>query len=161
MDDVARFSKILEDIQFAMLTTVSAKDGTLRSRPMTLQQAEFNGDLWFFAGRSSAPAEDLRENSQVNLAFADVKANSYMSVTGQGEVVLDAKKAEELWNPLLKAWFPKGLQDPELCLIKVRVESADYWDSPSSAVVQLIGFAKAIVTGKPADDTLGKREHWS
>jgi hypothetical protein len=29
------------------------------------------------------------------------------------------------------------------------VEKAEYWDSPSSKVVQLIGFTKAILTGKP------------
>ncbi len=58
---------------------------------------------------------------------------------------------EELWNPILKAWFPKGLDDPNITLLKVSVESAEYWDSTSSTIVQVAGFIKAIVTGTNAD----------
>jgi hypothetical protein len=32
---------------------------------------------------------------------------------------------------------------------KVTVESAEYWDSPSSKLVQLTGFVKAVITGEP------------
>jgi len=33
-------------------------------------------------------------------------------------------------------------------LLNVEVEKAEYWDSPSSKVVQLVGFAKALATGE-------------
>jgi hypothetical protein len=58
---------------------------------------------------------------------------------------------------VLKAWFPDGLGDPDLALLRVRVEKAEYWDAPSSKMVQLAGFVKAIVTGQRADD-LGENE---
>jgi general stress protein 26 len=58
---------------------------------------------------------------------------------------------EELWNPILKAWFPKGLDDPNIILLKVSVEAAEYWDSTSSTIVQVAGFIKALVTGARAD----------
>jgi general stress protein 26 len=161
MNDVQKFAKIIEKIQFAMMTTISANDRHLNSRPMTLLKTEFDGDLWFFAGRASQPVEDIQEEPMVNLAFSDPKTNAYMSVSGRAEMVLDRAKAEELWNPLFKAWFPKGLEDPDLCMIKVEVESADYWESPSSPVAKLAGFAKVILTGQRAGDALGKREHWS
>ena len=61
----------------------------------------------------------------------------------------DRSKIEELWNPLFKAWFPQGLEDPDLALLKVNVDKAEYWDSPSSKVVRLAGFLKAVATGKP------------
>lgn len=60
----------------------------------------------------------------------------------------DKAKAEELWNPILKAWFPKGLEDPELALLKVEIGKAEYWDLPSGKMIQLAGFVKAIVTGR-------------
>lgn len=66
-------------------------------------------------------------------------------------IVRDAALARELWNPLYRAWFPGGLDDPDLTLLRVDVERAEYWDSPSSAVVQLTGFIKAIATGTRAD----------
>ena len=62
--------------------------------------------------------------------------------------VTDRGKMKELWSPLHKAWFPKGLDDPNIELLRIDVDRAEYWDAPSSAVVQLFGFAKAMLTGK-------------
>lgn len=160
MTDIQHFAKLSKDIKFAMLTTICKDDQSLKSRPMTLQDAEFDGYLWFFADRFSKMAHDIEENSKVNLAFADIKLNSYLSATGHAEVVIDKQKAKELWSPFYKAWFEQGLDDPKLGLIKVSVESADYWESLSSPIVHLVGFAKAILSGKKVDAaTLGKHGH--
>ena len=159
-NDVTKLGELVKDIQFAMMTTTSLDDGTLRSRPMTLQKAEFDGDFWFFTGVSSPVAKDIGVNRQVNLVFSEPKSSAFVSVTGTAEISNDAGKKQELWNPLYKAWFPQGLEDPELRLIRVRVQSADYWDSPSSKVVQLVSFAKAILDGRPPHEgELGERGH--
>jgi general stress protein 26 len=63
-------------------------------------------------------------------------------------VIRDSQKAKELWSPVYKAWFPQGLDDPDLALLKVKVESVEYWDTPSNKMVQLFGFVKATLTGK-------------
>ncbi len=80
-------------------------------------------------------------------------------MSGRADVVEDREKAKELWSPLVKAWFPQGPEDPNLALIRVRVESADYWDVKSSKLVQLYGFAKSILTGQPPGAELGVRKH--
>jgi general stress protein 26 len=72
-------------------------------------------------------------------------------------VTKDRAKMEELWNPILKAWFPEGLDDPHICLMKVKVDQAEYWESPSGKVVQLLGFVKALATGQEADYGENKR----
>jgi general stress protein 26 len=130
-----------------MLTTVEA-DGCLRSRPMATQDTAFDGTLWFFTRVDTAKVHEIERDRHVNLSFANPSDEVYVSVSGTARVVRDQAKAKELWNPLYKAWFPQGVDDPELSLLRVEVEKAEYWDSPSSAVVQLIGFAKAIATGK-------------
>ena len=130
-----------------MLTTVH-EDGSLRSRPMATQQLEFDGDLWFFTGHSTTKVHELERHQQVNVAYANVGDNEYVSISGMASIVRDRKKMEELWNPVYKAWFPDGLEDPDICLLKVEVHGAEYWDSPNSKVVQLAGFVKAIVTGE-------------
>ncbi len=147
-ESIKKLSEMIEGIQFAMLTTYEL-DGTLRSRPMATQNKDFDGNLWFFSGRTSHKIEDLHHNPHVNLAYADSTKNRYVSVSGLASVVEDRKKIEELWSPELKAWFPKGLEDPELCLLQVRIDHAEFWDSPSSKMVQLFGFAKSLVTGEP------------
>ncbi len=41
----------------------------------------------------------------MNVSFSDPPHQSYVSISGRGEIVQDKAKAKELWNPYLKAWF--------------------------------------------------------
>ncbi len=146
---IEKLNDLIEDIDFAMLTTVDT-DGVLRSRPMSTQEAEFDGTLWFFTSDKTHKVEEIERDNRVNASYAAPEDNAYVSVSGTASIVKDKAKMEELWNPILKAWFPKGLDDPNICLLKVDVEQAEYWDSPSSTIVQIVGFVKALVSGQRA-----------
>ena len=155
-DPVTTLAELIHGIRFAMLTT-TARDGTLHSRPMATQEARFGGELWFFTGLASHKVEDIRERPEVNVAFADPDRQRYVSVVGRAELVNDPARVRELWSPGLTAWFPGGIEDPDLGLLRVRPTQADFWTSPSSAVVRIVGFLQAVATGQPAD--IGRHEH--
>ncbi len=146
-ENIRKLGEMIKEIKFAMLTTAEP-DGTLRSRPMATQATEFNGELWFFTAASAPKVEEIEQDHHVNLSYAAPDKNLYVSVSGKARMVRDKQKAEELWNPAYKAWFPKGLDDPDLALLKVSATQAEYWDSSSSAVVHLVGFVKALATGE-------------
>lgn len=146
---VDKLKDLIKDIRISMFTSV-APDGSLHSRPMANQELGEDGILWFFTWRDSEKVDEFEHNPNVNVSFSDPKAQTYVSVVGRARMVEDEAKKQELWNPALKAWFPDGLDDPNLGLIGVDVEGAEYWDSPSSAVVHLYGVVKATLTGKPA-----------
>lgn len=147
----------IKGIRIAMLTTID-EDGSLHSRPMATQETESDGDLWFFTAAGSPKVGEIERDQRVNLSYADPDAQRYVSVSGTAQLVRDRAKAKELWNPLLKAWFPKGLDDPELALLHVQVEKAEFWDSPSGKMVQLAGFLKAVATGKRYEPDPGEHE---
>lgn len=154
--DVETLGSMIKDIKFTMMTTV-AEDGSLYSRPMATQKLyvdEFTGRLWFFSKKNSPKNHSIENDQHVNLAYAEPDKQRYVSVSGRATISEDKAKMKELWNPFLKAWFPEGIDDPEISLIAVDVESAEIWDSPSSKVVQLVGFVKAAVTGKPMDQNV-------
>lgn len=148
-ESIKKLNELIKDVNIAMLTTIDF--GLLRSRPMATQEAEFDGDLWFFTSSETHKTEEIEKDRRVNVSYAAPDSNTYVSVSGTAQIVNDREKIEELWNPIYKAWFPKGLDDPTLCLLKVTVEQAEYWDSPSSTIVQIAGFVKALVTGQQAD----------
>lgn len=148
-ESIEKLKNLLESIDFCMLTTING--GQLRSRPMSTQELDENGDLWFFTSDETHKVDEIEADNRVNAAYAQPDDNVYVSVSGRGSIVKDRKKIEELWNPILKAWFPDGLEDSTLCLLKVSVEEAEYWDSPNSKIVQIVGFVKALVTGQEAD----------
>lgn len=145
---IDKIESLLKSLKTGMMTTLAGKE--LHSRPMMYQEFDKKAhELWFFTGKTTGKAHEIENDSRVNISFSNFDSNSYLSIYGEAEIVDDKAKEKELWNPLLKAWFPEGLEDPNLVLIRVRMQSAEYWDSNSSALVQLVGFAKAILTGKP------------
>lgn len=146
-DAIARLAKMIKGIRIAMMTT-TGRDGILHSRPMATQQADFDGDLWFFTDSESGKVYEIDRENHVNINYADPGDNRYVSVSGRASVVRDREKVRELWSPIHKAWFPNGPDDPNLTLLKVGVDQAEYWDGPSSTMVQIIGFAKAALTGQ-------------
>ena len=145
-----KLNELIKDIDFTMMTTIDT-NGILRSRPMSTQNSEITDALWFFTSDQTHKTDEIGKDNRVNLSYAAPDDNAYISVSGTAEIVHDKAKMEELWNPVLKAWFPKGLDDPHICLLKVNPEQAEYWDSSSSTLVQIVGFVKAMVTGQRAD----------
>ena len=144
---VAKFTELIDDIRFAMLTTQAA-DGTLRSRPMATLKCDFDGDLWFFTDDDAPKVDEITQEHHVCVSYAEPAKQKYVSVSGLATLVHDKKRMQELWTPAAKAWFPRGVDDPHLGLLRVRVQNIEYWDSPNSKVVQLYGFVKAVATGE-------------
>lgn len=147
-DGVAKVAELAKDIRFAMLTTIDAA-GEFISRPMATQEVEFDGDLWFFAERTSRKVSHISANPHVSTTLTST--DKWVSISGQAEVITDVAKAKELWNPGVEAWMPQGPEDPSVVLIKVNGDSAEYWDNPGGRVATAISFAKAKLTGKPYD----------
>lgn len=152
-DDMRRLAALVDETSIAMLTTVQP-DGSLRSRPLATREFDSEGNLWFFTSLSSPKVREIEEHPHVNLSYANPKRADYISITGTASVVRDREKMQHLWSAWVKPWFPQGLDDPDLVLLRVNIDSAEYWDSPGNTVVQLLGLARAMVTGSP--DAVGE-----
>ena len=146
MKDIEQVAELIRGIRVAMLTTVDG-DGQLHGRPMATQDFDFDGTLWFFTAANSEKVAELGRDSRVSVAYADEPRSRYVSLSGAAHVVRDPRKMRELWKPILEAWFPGGLDDPELALLEVTVTGGEYWDAPSSRLVRLAGMVKGALTG--------------
>lgn len=154
---VKKLRKLMKDVGIAMLTS-AGKDGTLRSRPMMTSQIAAEGDLWFIVKASSLLADEITDNQRVNVSYSNPKGDRYVSVSGTANLVRDPDKLRDLWSGKHKAWFPEGKRDPDLTLLKVTVDGADYWDARSSSMVHLAQFVKATpgASAPPqSDETTG------
>lgn len=153
-EDRRTLYELIKDIHVVMLTTVDA-DGSLRARPMANKQSDFSGELCFLTQASAHTAIEIGKDDRVSIAFADPGLHTYVSVSGRARLIRDRGKAEELWSPYAKIWFPEGIDDPDLAILAVDVEKAEYWDSPSGAFIALFGLLH-LVTGRPP--RLGENE---
>jgi general stress protein 26 len=149
-----RLAELVGEAQIAMLTTAEP-NGVLRSRPLVTLQLDSQGRLWFFISLTSPKVDEISHHRQVNLSYADPDKQDYVSISGAAEIVRDREKMRVLWTPWVEPYFPRGLDDPNLVLLRVQVDQAEYWNAPESNVQRLYGFAKAVATG----DTRELGEH--
>ena len=136
-NDLARLAALVRQIGTGMLTTLEV-DGSLRSRPLETVELDREGRLWFFTQASSpksARAEAV--DHQVSVSYADPRDEDFASISGTARVVRDLEKMRALWTPELGRWFSRGLEDPDLALLEVRIDKAEYWHAPRNENVKI------------------------
>lgn len=156
---VKHLREMIHDISVAMFTTVAA-DGSLNSRPMVNINEKFDGDLWFFTAFDDPKVAEIAAHPTVNVSFADPSKGRYVSAAGKAELVRDAKRIELHWTDACKPWFPKGPQDPNLGLLKVDIDSAEFWDQQRGTMVAVAGFFKRLVTGDKSASVKSEHVDW-
>lgn len=136
-EGIKKLRRLTENIKFCMLATVD-ETGVIRSRPMTIQKMDTNGDLYIITGRNAVVVTAVERNDFVNASFANDRGDVAVSVCGRAKLIEDRQKLAELWDPIFQIRFPKGLDDPNLTLMKIEVESAEHWDSRRRVLSTLV-----------------------
>lgn len=144
-EQLEKLHEMIKEMRTAMITTFHGDQ--LRSRPMAILKGDVSNVLWFFTGADTEKAQEIQDNSHVNVALADESSNNWVSMSGRASIIHDPAKAKELWTPFAKGWF-EGPDDPNLRLIRFEIDGAEYWDGPSSKMVYIFNLLVSAVTGK-------------
>jgi len=143
-----KLAELLEtfDTGFLVSHAKGGADGQhYHGRPMALAHKDDNGDLWFVTGVDSAKAKEINGDPRVLVTFQG--AVRFVALTGTASIVRDRAKVDEVWNAGMKVWFPEGKDDPNIALLKVDAEEAEYWDnSGAKGLKYLFEAAKALIT---------------
>lgn len=137
---------LIKDIEVAMMTTIS--NGKAVSRPMQTQETEFDGDLWFLTMKDTAKYNEISTNPSVNLSYS---GKSYVSITGTAEFSEDLERKKEYWSPIFDQMLETSYDDPNVVLIKVTPETAEYWET-GNKVKMVKQFAKKLAGKESLDD---------
>jgi general stress protein 26 len=148
--EVAKLTDKIKDVRFPMFTWQD-EHGHLLSQPMTQQQIDDEGGIWFYTSTLTSLWECIARRPQVNLGFADQEHSLYVSVSGTAERVVDRARIRAMWNAAVQAWFPAGPEDEHVVLLRVDPHAAEYWDSNDSKMVRIFAMAKAAITGDKPD----------
>lgn len=153
--------ELIKDIRVAMLVTRATAEtagieaagspgGGLNARPMWTQDRRQDDDLWYFASRSSGKVQEIEADPRVVVTYSDASKGRYVTIKGKASVESDRAVVRELWNVHARAWFEGGPEDPDVVLIRIKAETAEYWDGPSKAVYLLSLLKSMTVGGQPA-----------
>lgn len=134
---------IIKDNDIVLFTTISLS-GNIHSRPMSYQAVEFDGDLWFMTRKDTSKHDEILINPKVNIGIFD---DSYASIAGTATIVEDDARKKEYWNKFYEKLFDTDYDDPMLVLIKVHVETAEYWET-GNFTKSVVNFVKQVVVNE-------------
>lgn len=139
--------KLIKGIDIAMLTTVTSEG--LVSRPMKTQDVEFDGDLYFLTTKDSSKYEELEHNPHVNVVYV---GDSYVSIRGKAQIIQSREKIQQYWNIAYEKMLKTTSDDPNLILIKVNAETAEYWET-GNWIKSALAFVYQLSGKKDAQQT--------
>ncbi|UTH13927.1 pyridoxamine 5'-phosphate oxidase family protein [Macrococcus equipercicus] len=141
-----RLYELIKKNDVAMMTTLS--NDKLVSRPMSYQEAEEDGNLWFITMRDTEKADELLADPRVNIAFSK---EGYISISGTARLVDDLELKKKYWNKAMDAFLNTTYDDPNVVLIKVEADSAEYWGTDQKAKTFVEGLKRLVSTDRTND----------
>lgn len=145
-DDIDRTWTLMQDIGFCMLSTRTGDH--IRARPMSAHVEPMENAIYFLTDARSAKDSEVETRPEVGLAFSDPDGQKYVSVSGTAVVSNDRNRIRELWSTPAKAWWDSA-DDPDIRVLKVTPDFAEYWDSPGTVVSYIKMMAAAVTNTRP------------
>ena len=141
---------LLEDFDVAMMITY-AGGHTPHARPMQIAEADDDGELYFATSLNSAKIRDIEMDPRVMLTMQE--GSVYVSLSGMAQLSTDRGLIDRLWSEAWRVWFPEGKDDPNIVIVRVEPEEAEYWDNSGiEGVAYVMTALKAHIKGeRPAE----------
>lgn len=150
---IEKLKELSESARICMFCTELEKL-PIASRPMSLQETDKEGNLWFISGDNSNKNFEIKEDNKVQLFFMNNSNSEYLSVFGKAFIYKDKTTIEEKWSPLANAWFD-GKEDPNVSIIRVTPDETYYWDTKAGKLVTMISYVGAAISGTKLDNSEG------
>ncbi|MEO5585910.1 MAG: pyridoxamine 5'-phosphate oxidase family protein [Flavobacteriales bacterium] len=152
-DAIAKFKELVKHSSICHFLT-SLDKRPIPSRPMSAQQVDDEGNFWFLSSLSSLKDQEVMTDPYVQLLFANQGDAEFLSVFGTATIVMDMAKKRELWSELAKAWFPNGVEDPDLTVLKVKPMESYYWGTKNGKMITLLKMAASAIIGKRSQSSV-------
>lgn len=125
----------------------------ISARPMTIQEVDEEGILWFISNKDSDKNYHLNKDAHTQLFFSDKGSSDYLSIYGKAEIYTDRGTIDDKWSKMADAWFEDGKDDPMVSIIGVRPHQIHYWENKSGGI---FGFALMAVDAVAGSDFANK-----
>lgn len=150
-EGIEKIKALVNDIDIGMLSTYSSESKFPHSVPMSRQEVDDEGNIWFLFSAESETYRRLQQDKDVSITYAHVSDYKFLNITGNSEVSTDQSRIDKYWNKFVEAWFEKGKEDPNIRILKVVPKDAYYWDNKTNKLFTLLHIATNAITGNKSD----------
>lgn len=151
---IKKLKELAESARFCMFCT-NLTQLPNSSRPMTIQECDDEGNLWFISSTESHKNLEINDDNRVQLYFMNNSNSEYLHIFGTASIYKDIGTIEDKWSALANAWFEEGKEDPKVSIIRVTPNETYYWDTKAGKFISMLTFVAAAVTGSKTDNSDG------
>ncbi|MVZ64634.1 general stress protein [Sphingobacterium sp. DK4209] len=144
---IEKLRKMVDKIDIGMLCSFKKDEKRPHAVPMSRQEVDEEGNIWYLFSKASETFENLQKDQQVTLIYSQPKDYEFITINGNAEISRDEARIEKYWNKMMEGWFEKGKEDPNIQVLKIVPSDAYYWDSESNKLVTLMKVAANAITG--------------
>lgn len=148
---VDKLKLMVNKIDIGMMCTNAAENNNLHAVPMSRQEVDNEGNLWFLFSSDSDTYKNLQKSNCISVLYSDISNYNLFSINGIAEISQDKSRIEKYWNKMVEGWFEKGKEDPTIRVLKVVSSQGHYWDNKSNKLVTFLKVAASAIAGKEMD----------
>ena len=130
-DPHAAFFDTLKDVRAGMLGLTAAGDGF---QPMTHFPDAEAGLIWLVSSSDTDLVQSLGLGEDATYVVVGKDHGTHAWVSGKLYHVQDEAKLDEVWSPVVAAWFAEGRHDPKIALLRFEPTDGQIWGSSTSAL---------------------------
>lgn len=86
-------------------------------------------EFWFTTNTSSMRVAQYRENPNASIYFCDKRFFKGVMLIGTMEVMEDADTKQMIWRDGDTMYYPKGITDPDYCVLKFTAIGGRYYSN--------------------------------
>ena len=151
---IAKIRELVDKAKTCFFCTAVATGESGGSRPMSVQQVDDAGNLWFLSADDSHKNLELAQDPKVKLFFQGSAHSDFLQLSGTATVSRDKAKIKDLWQPIIKTWFTEGIDDPRITVIRVAPTEGYYWDNKHGNAIAGVKMLIGAAIGKTLDDSI-------
>lgn len=150
---VTKMQELADKAQACFFCTTVA-GGTFATRPMAVYKPDERGHFFFLSASDSHKNAQIQQDPRVQVLLQGSAHADFLSIVGTATISTDKAKIKELWNPILKAWFTEGENDPRITVLEVTPQSGYYWDNKHGNAVAAVKTVIGAAIGQTLDDSI-------
>ena len=148
---IEKLKELVNKIDIGMLCTYRKNNEYVHAVPMSRQEVDDEGNIWYLFSSESDTFKNLQENNKVSVLFSQPSDYNFLNINGTAEISVDQERIEKYWNNFVEAWFEKGKEDPRIRVLKVNVQDANYWDTKTNKLFTFFKVLASAVSGSKMD----------
>jgi len=148
---IDKLKLMVDKIDIGMMCTNTVENNKLHAVPMSRQEVDDEGNLWFLFSSESETYRNLQKSNSISVLYSDISNYNFLSINGIAEISQDKSRIEKYWNKMIAAWFEKGKEDPTLKVLKIIPSEGHYWDNKSNKLVTFLKVAASAISGQQLD----------